>query len=161
MIRDRLKYPLVRIGERGDGKYKRVSWKEAYDAILHGTDKFKGILQILDEEKDNRSTIGYCNGEGLSKEEFEVLMGQKRGTPNYVDEISICLETTLGGYFATIGAYGEAVLNNADYLIIAGANRAEAIITPDTMDMFKRTERRGLKTIVLDPRFTNTAAKAT
>jgi len=157
---DRLKYPLVRIGERGDGKYKRVSWEEAYNAILNGTDKFKGILQILDEEKDNRSTIGYCNGEGLSKEEFEVLMGQKIGTPNYVDEISICLETTLGGYVSTIGTYGEADLNNADYLIIAGANRAEAIITPDTMDMFKRTQRRGLKTIVLDPRFTNTAAKA-
>ncbi len=157
---DRLKYPLVRIGERGDGKYKRVSWEEAYDAILHGTDKFKGILQILDEEKDNRATIGYCNGEGLSKEGFEVLMGEKIGTPNYVDEISICLETTLGGYFNTIGAYGEADMNNADYAIVAGANRAEAIITPDTMDMFKRTERRGLKLIVLDPRFTNTAAKA-
>ncbi len=157
---DRLKYPLIRIGERGDGKYKRVNWEEAYDAILHGTNKFKGILQILDEEKDNRATIGYCNGEGLSKEGFEVLMGQKIGTPNYVDEISICLETTLGGYFNTIGAYGQADVENADYCIIAGANRAEAIITPDTMDMFKRTKRRGLKLIVLDPRFTNTAAKA-
>jgi thiosulfate reductase/polysulfide reductase chain A len=157
---DRLKYPLVRIGERGDGKYKRVSWDEAYEAILNGTDKFPGILKILDEEKDNRATIGYCNGEGLSKEGFEDLMGQKIGSPNYVDEISICLETTLGGYFNTIGTYGEADLNSADYLIIAGANRAEAIITPDTQDMFKRSERRGLKTIVLDPRFTNTAAKA-
>ena len=157
---DRLKYPLVRIGERGDGKYKRVSWEEAYDAILHGTDKFKGILQILDEEKDNRSTIGYCNGEGLSKEGFEDLMGQKIGTPNYVDEISICLETTLAGYFNTIGAYGEADLNNCDYLIIAGANRAEAIITPDTMDMFKRNRGRGLKMIAIDPRYTNTVANA-
>ncbi|RRS32292.1 MAG: thiosulfate reductase [Epsilonproteobacteria bacterium (ex Lamellibrachia satsuma)] len=157
---DRLKYPMIRIGERGDGKYKRVSWEEAYDAILNGTDKFKGIKQILDEEKDNRATIGYCNGEGLSKEGFEVLVGEKIGSPNYVDEISICLETTLGGYVNTIGTYGEADLNNADYLIIAGANRAEAIITPDTMDLFKRTKGRGLKTIVLDPRFTNTAAKA-
>ncbi|WP_294955432.1 molybdopterin-dependent oxidoreductase [Sulfurovum sp.] len=157
---DRLKYPLIRIGERGDGKYKRVSWDEAYEAILNGTDKFKGIKHILDEEKDNRATIGYCNGEGLSKEGFEVLVGEKIGSPNYVDEISICLETTLGAYVNTIGTYGEADLNNADYLIIAGANRAEAIITPDTMDMFKRTQRRGLKTIVLDPRFTNTAAKA-
>jgi len=157
---DRLKYPLIRVGERGDGKYKRVSWDEAYDAILNGTDKFKGLKQILDEEKDNRATIGYCNGEGLSKEGFEVLVGEKLGTPNYVDEISICLETTLGGYVNTIGTYGEADLNNADYLIIAGANRAEAIITPDTMDMFKRTKGRGLKTIVLDPRFTSTAAKA-
>jgi len=157
---DRLKYPLVRIGDRGDGKYKRVSWDEAYEAILNGTDKFPGILKILDEEKDNRATIGYCNGEGLSKAGFEDLMMQKIGSPNYVDEISICLETTLGGYFSTIGTYGEADMNNADYLIIAGANRAEAIITPDTQDMFKRSERRGLKTIVLDPRFTNTAAKA-
>ena len=157
---DRLKYPLVRVGERGDGKYKRVSWEEAYDAILNGTDRFKGLRQILDEEKDNRSTIAYCNGEGLSKEGFEVLMGGKIGTVNYVDEVSICLETTLGGYFATIGTYGEADLGNADYLIIAGANRAEAIITPDTMDLFKRSKGRGLKTIVLDPRFTNTAAKA-
>jgi len=157
---DRLKYPLVRIGERGDGKYKRVTWDEAYEAILNGTDKFKGLKQILDEEKDNRSTVAYCNGEGLSKEGFEVLMGEKIGTPNYVDEISICLETVLGGYVNTIGAYGESDLNNADYLIIAGANRAEAIITPDTMDLFKRTKGRGLKTIVLDPRCTNTAAKA-
>ena len=157
---DRLKYPMIRVGERGDGKFKRVTWDEAYEAILHGTDKFKGILQILDEEKDNRSTIGYCNGEGLSKEGFEELMGQKIGTPNYVDEISICLETTLGGYAATLGTYGEADLNNADYVVIGGANRAEAIITPDTMDMFKRSQGRGLKTIVLDPRFTNTAAKA-
>ncbi len=157
---DRLKYPLIRIGERGDGKYRRVSWDEAYEAILNGTEKFKGIKHILDEEKDNRATIGYCNGEGLSKEGFEVLVGEKIGSPNYVDEISICLETTLGAYVNTIGTYGEADLNNADYLIIAGANRAEAIITPDTMDMFKRTQRRGLKTIVLDPRFTNTAAKA-
>jgi len=157
---DRLKYPMVRIGERGDGKYKRVTWDEAYDAILNGTDKFKGLKQILEEEKDNRATIGYCNGEGLSKEGFEVLVGEKIGSPNYVDEISICLETTLGGYVNTIGTYGEADLNNADYLISAGANRAEAIITPDTMDMFKRTRGRGLKTIVLDPRFTNTAAKA-
>ena len=157
---DRLKHPLIRTGERGDGQYRQASWEEAYEAILHGTDKFKGLLQILDEEKDNRSTIGYCNGEGLSKEGFEELMSAKIGTPNYVDEISICLETTIGAYSTTIGTYGEADLNHADYLIIAGANRAEAIITPDTMDMFKRTKGRGLKTIVLDPRFTNTAAKA-
>ena len=157
---DRLKYPMIRIGERGDGKYKRVTWDEAYEAILNGTEKFKGLKQILEEEKDNRSTIAYCNGEGLSKEGFEVLVGEKIGSPNYVDEISICLETALGGYVNTIGTYGEADLNNADYVIIAGANRAEAIITPDTMDMFKRTKGRGLKTIVLDPRFTNTAVKA-
>jgi len=157
---DRLKYPLIRIGKRGEGKFKRVSWEEAYDAILNGTDKFKGLAQILDEEKDNRSVIGYCNGEGLSKEGFEDLLGKKLGTPNYVDEVSICLETAGGGFFATLGVYPEIDFEHADYMIILGANRAEAIITPDTMDMFKETKGRGLKMVCIDPRFTNTAAKA-
>ncbi|ADV47002.1 molybdopterin-containing oxidoreductase family protein [Nitratifractor salsuginis] len=158
---DRLKYPLIRVGERGSGKFKRISWEEAYDAILNGTDKFKGLKQILDEEKDNRATIGYCNGEGLSKEGFETLVGQKLGSPNYVDEVSICLETAGAGFFATLGVYPEIDFEHADYLIISGANRAEAIITPDTQDMFKHTKRRGIKkTVCIDPRFTNTAAKA-
>ena len=157
---DRLKYPMIRIGKRGEGKFKRVSWEEAYDAILNGTDKFKGLAQILDEEKDNRSTIGYCNGEGLSKEGFEDLVGKKLGSPNYVDEVSICLETAGGGFFATLGIYPEIDFEHADYMIIIGANRAEAIITPDTMDMFKQTKGRGLKMVCIDPRFTNTAAKA-
>ena len=26
---DRLKYPLIRIGERGDGQYRRATWEEA------------------------------------------------------------------------------------------------------------------------------------
>jgi len=43
---------------------------------------------------------------------------------------------------------------------MGGANRAEAIVTPDTMDGFKRTKGRGAKLICIDPRFTNTAAKA-
>jgi len=157
---DRLKYPMIRIGKRGEGKFKRVTWEEAYEAILNGTKDFKGLAQILDEEKDNRSTIGYCNGEGLSKEGFEDLVGKKIGSPNYVDEVSICLETAGGGFFATLGVYPEIDFEHADYMIILGANRAEAIITPDTQDMFKQTKGRGLKTICIDPRFTNTAAKA-
>jgi thiosulfate reductase/polysulfide reductase chain A len=62
---DRLKYPLIRVGKRGEGKFKRVTWDEAYEAILNGTEEFKGLKQILDEEKDNRSTIGYCAGENF------------------------------------------------------------------------------------------------
>ena len=68
---DRLKYPLIRTGKKGSGEFKRATWDEAYHAILNGTDLFKGMKQILDEEKDNRSTIGYCAGEGMGEHTFK------------------------------------------------------------------------------------------
>jgi len=157
---DRLKQPLIRIGEKGEGKFKAVSWEEAYEAILNGTDKFKGLKQILDEEKNNRSTIGYAAGEGMAEHTFQNWMKCKFGSLNFVNHGTICLTTTIGGNTLTFGSYGSVDFENAEYIIMAGANRAEAIVTPDTMDLFKRTKGRGAKLIYIDPRFTNTAAKA-
>ena len=157
---DRLKYPLIRIGKKGEGRFRRATWQEAYDAILNGTKEFKGLKQILDEEEDNRSTLGYCAGEGMGEHTFKLFMGDLMGSTNFVNHSSICLKTTTAGYALTLGAYGKADMENASYVIMAGANRAEAILTPDTMDMFKRTRGRGLKLIVVDPRYTNTAQHA-
>jgi len=157
---DRLKYPMVRIGEKGEGKFKRVTWDEAYEAILNGTDKFKGLAKILDEEKDNRSCIGYCAGEGMAEHTYKIFMADKFGSSNFVNHSSICLQTAVSGYALTIGAYGQADLENANYVIMAGANRAEAILTPDTMDLFKRTRGRGATLICVDPRYSNTAMQA-
>ncbi len=149
---DRLKHPMIRIGQRGDGKYKKVTWDEAFTHIQ------EKMTKILDEEKDNRSTIGYCAGEGMAEHTYKTFMQNSIGSSNFVNHSSICLQTTLAGYALTIGGYGQADLENANYVIMAGANRAEAIVTPDTMDLFKRTKGRGAKLIVVDPRFTNTAA---
>ncbi len=157
---DRIKQPLIRIGEKGEGKFKAVSWEEAYDAILNGTDKFKGLKAILDEEKDNRSTVAYAAGEGMAEHTFVNFMKGKIGSYNFINHGTICLTTAYNGYALTIGGYGSADLENAEYIIMTGANRAEAIVTPDTMDLFKRTKGRGAKLIYIDPRFTNTAVKA-
>jgi len=151
---DRLKYPLIRIGERGDGRYKKVTWAEAYEYIK------EKMVKILDEEKDNRSCIGYCAGEGLAEHTFKSFMAEKFGSSNFLNHSTICLQSAVSGFALTIGGYGQADLENAKYIIMAGANRAEAILTPDTMDIFKRTRGRGAKLIAVDPRFTNTAMHA-
>ncbi|MBV5279107.1 MAG: molybdopterin-dependent oxidoreductase [Campylobacteraceae bacterium] len=151
---DRLKYPLIRTGQRGDGKYKRATWDEAYEYIK------EKMVKILDEEKDNRSCIGYCAGEGLAEHTYKTFMADKFGSSNFLNHATICLQTAVSGYTLTIGGYGQADLENAKYVIMAGANRAEAILTPDTMDLFKRTRGRGAKLVVVDPRYTNTAMHA-
>jgi thiosulfate reductase/polysulfide reductase chain A len=150
---DRLKYPLIRDGEKGSGKFKRVTWDEAYKYI---GDK---LAQILDEEEDNRSTVAFCAGEGMAEHTFKNFF-TGFGSAHFLNHASLCLATTVSGYALTIGGYGQADLENADYVIMAGANRAEAIVTPDTMDFFKRTNGRGAKLVTVDPRFTNTAAKS-
>ncbi len=143
---DRLKYPMIRIGKKGEGKFKRVSWEEAYDAILHGTKDFKGLLQIVDEEKDNRSTIAYCAGEGMAEHTFKLFMNDKFGSTNFVNHSSICLQTTISGYALTIGSYGKADMENANYVIMAGANRAEAILTPRHHGYVQTYPRSGTET---------------
>ena len=42
---DRLKYPMKRVGERGEGKWERISWDEALDTIA---DKLKTIREEYD-----------------------------------------------------------------------------------------------------------------
>jgi thiosulfate reductase/polysulfide reductase chain A len=148
--KDRLKYPLIRIGKRGDGRYKKVTWDEAYEYIK---DK---LVTIIDEEKDNRSTVAYCNGEGFNKDEYIKFFGSKLGSANFLDEGSICLNTKLGATQLTIGDVGEMDVAGSDYLIISGANRYESLITPDSVDMIHSKQ----KLVVLDPRCTVTALKA-
>ena len=147
---DRLKYPLIRIGKRGDGRYKRVTWDEAYEYIK------EKLVTIIDEEQDNRSTIAYCNGEGFNKDEYIKFFGSKIGSANFLDEGSICLNTKLGATQLTIGDVGEMDVAGSDYLIISGANRYESLITPDSVDMIHSKQ----KLVVLDPRCTVTALKA-
>jgi len=147
---DRLRYPMIRIGKRGDGRYKKVSWNEAYEYIKNK------LVTILDEEKDNRSTIAYCNGEGFNKDEYIKFFGDKIGSSNFLDEGSICLNTKLGATLLTIGDTGEMDVAGSDFVIICGANRYESLITPDSIDLIRGKQ----KLVVLDPRATITALKA-
>ncbi|VFS58040.1 Dimethyl sulfoxide reductase DmsA precursor [Kluyvera cryocrescens] len=44
---DRLKYPMKRVGKRGEGKFERISWDEAFDLI---TDNMKRLIKDYGNE---------------------------------------------------------------------------------------------------------------
>lgn len=53
---DRLKYPMKRVGKRGEGKFERISWDEAYDIIATN-------MQRLIKEYGNESIyLNYGTG---------------------------------------------------------------------------------------------------
>ncbi|MBR2522591.1 MAG: molybdopterin-dependent oxidoreductase [Coriobacteriales bacterium] len=56
---DRLKYPLRRAGERGENKWERISWDEAYDEI---TEK---VLKIKEEYGSQAITVVHGTGRNI------------------------------------------------------------------------------------------------
>lgn len=147
---DRLKYPMMRVGERGEGKWKKISWEEAFDFI---TEKVAKLIK----EEENRSTIAFASTEGL-QEEFFVDLANIIGSLNTVRHPTLCLASNIQGYSSVYGTFPDGDLENAKFVVMAGANRAEAIITPDTIDMAKNKRKQTL--VCIDPRATKTTAIA-
>ena len=44
---DRLRYPMKRVGKRGEGKFERISWDEAFDTI---SDTMKRLIKDYGNE---------------------------------------------------------------------------------------------------------------
>ena len=60
---DRVKYPMLRVGERGEGKFKRISWDEAMDWMV---DK----IHTIQEQYGSEAIMEYCysgNREHMAK----------------------------------------------------------------------------------------------
>lgn len=148
---DRLKYPLIRTGARGEGKFRRATWEEALDLVA------KKMNTIA--EQHNRAGVMFASTEGTFQEHFFLQLAECFGSPNTVRHPTLCLASNLQGFGATFGTSPTPDVLNADYIIMSGANRSEALITPDSIDMLKGDGGRR-KLVYLDPRFTKTAAKA-
>ena len=148
---DRLKQPLIRAGARGEGKWKPVSWDEAFTFAA-------GKLTETRAKYGPEGTL-WSSTEGFQEVFFKNL-GQAFGSPNILRHPSLCLASVTLAYSMTFGTVPSFDLLNAKYVIMAGANRFESIITPDTMDLIGGVMERKAKFVYLDPRFTVTASKA-
>jgi thiosulfate reductase/polysulfide reductase chain A len=148
---DRLKQPLIRAGERGEGKWRAASWDEAWDFAA----------RKLSEVKEKYGAQGslWSSTEGFQEVFFKNL-GYAFGSPNIVRHPTLCLASVNLAYSVTFGTVPSFDMLNSEYVILSGANRFESIITPDTMDLIGSLMGRKAKLIYLDPRFTVTASKA-
>ncbi len=147
----RLKRPLIRAGNRGEGKWRPVSWDEAFDYTA----------KKLTETKEKYGPQGslWSSTESFQEVFFRNL-GASFGSPNQVRHPTLCLASVNLAYSMTFGTVPSFDLLNSKYIIMSGANRLESFITPDTMDLIESAEYRKAKLIYLDPRFTVTASKA-
>src|SRR2546426_2855048 len=151
----RLKYPMKLEG----GKWKKVSWDQAYDDIS------KKLLEIRnDKEKGGPDALFVIGSSKHNNEQSQLLCKWVRlwGTNNTDHQSRICHRTTVAGvaqswgYGAMTNSYNDE--QNSKSLLFFGSNAAEA--HPVSMLHTLHAKENGCKVIVADPRFTRTAAKA-
>jgi thiosulfate reductase/polysulfide reductase chain A len=149
---DRVTTPLIRVGARGEGKFRRASWDEALDLVA------KNMLDI--KEKYGAEAMIFSSTHNMSQPLFENLL-YGFGSPNYGTQRSLCFNAMVVAHLLTYGLEEPGRdYSNVKYIIYTGRNMVEAISTSETNGLMKAIGR-GTKVVVLDPRFTKTASKAT
>jgi formate dehydrogenase major subunit len=148
----RLKYPMKLV----NGKYQRISWDQAMSEL---TEKFLAL------RKSSGPDSVYWVGSSKHNNEQAYLMRKfvsMFGTNNTDHQARICHSTTVAGvantwgYGAMTNSYND--MQNAKCAMYIGSNAAEA--HPVSMLHMLHAKETGAKMIVVDPRFTRTAAKA-
>jgi len=153
---DRLKYPQKRIGARGSGKWKRISWDEALNGIADSLTKIK--------EQYAPESIATIHGTGpRSSTPATTLIAHALGSPNVIStDLHICYapSTVVG-----VCTFGHSVMMEVgpDYgashcMLVWGAN-PQASHGPRGRDILD-AKKRGSKLIVVDPREIPLARKA-
>ena len=146
---DRLKYPLLRVGARGEGKWKRIPWDEALDMAA----------QKMNEVREKYLPCGHLFSAGTDlHSQFVGRFAEVYGSFNVTSHESLCLVSNNRAFLDTYGEVPFADVLNSKYIVMAGANRFEALVTPDSIDLMTAMRENGCKLVTLDPRYTKTAA---
>ncbi len=147
---DRLKYPLLRKGARGEGKWQRLSWDEALDHTAEQMDRIG--------KEYTRCGFLFMAGTDMQST-FVHRFAEVYGSYNVISHESNCLLSRNRAFLDTYGVVPTPDVIHCKYIIMPGANRFEALVTPDSIDLMAAMQD-GCKLVVLDPRYTKTAALA-
>jgi anaerobic dimethyl sulfoxide reductase subunit A len=154
---DRLQYPLKRTGDRGEGKFRRISWDEALDTVA-------GELKRV-KETYGPASILYRGGGG------NVTLFHS-GTP------IARLLTLFGGYSTAWGYYSwegatfasAATLGtihvensrddllNSRFIILWGCDPATTIHGTNATWFLIQAKEKGVRIVSVDPRFSDSTA---
>ncbi|MDP2660894.1 MAG: molybdopterin-dependent oxidoreductase [Dehalococcoidia bacterium] len=156
---ERVRHPLKRVGERGEGRFQRIPWDEALDSVA-------GEMRRI---KETHGTQAILNLRGAGS-----LDGILHRTPNLADRFfnSFGGQTAIRGIISWEGATfatrstlgfsppppGPESLLQSRLVIMWGLNPSEPIFGTNTNYYLALAKERGCKFVFVDPRFTDSAA---
>jgi|LSQX01.3.fsa_nt_gb anaerobic selenocysteine-containing dehydrogenase len=152
---DRVKYPLLRVGERGEGKFKRITWEEAMDYMVEK-------ITTMRDKYGSESLVEYGysgNREHMAKAvsgRFLNLFGATKLVGSF------CLLSGAAGSYHSVGfqhtMMPEVWSEKAELIMLVGRN--PSFTNPHIYPFLYKAMERGAKLIVSDPYVTAVASKA-
>ncbi len=146
--------PLIRVGSRGGGQWRRASWDEALDYIA---DKLKETI----EEYGGRGIA--LSDRGGPFTDLTKTFVQALGSPNYFNHDAGCGGNVHNAARSIYGFGHEGLipdLGHAKHLVLYGRNIIESLMVKEAK-AFMAAVARGMRVTYIDPRATLTACKAT
>ena len=150
---ERLQSPLIRVGERGAGHFRKASWDEALDMVADKLkeviDKFGGHSVVLGERTQLATHV--------SKTFLKAIK-----SPNHFTHDALCkgsINTACRSLFGYTDPQLGIDYSNTKHIVLYGRNIFEAIIVKEVRGLMSALEK-GAKLTYIDPRVTKTATKA-
>ncbi|MFZ2445552.1 MAG: molybdopterin-dependent oxidoreductase [Syntrophobacteraceae bacterium] len=150
---ERLRYPMIRTGQRGSGQWRRASWDEALDYVagrLREIISKHGAESVVFGERTNLNTH-------ISKAFMKGL-----GSPNHFTHDALC-KGSVNTAFRTLTGYNDTQVGidyaNTRHIVLYGRNIFEALEIKAVNNLLAAMEN-GAKLTYIDPRVTVTASKA-
>ena len=154
---DRILYPMKRVGKRGEGKWKRISWDDALGEIA---DRLK---KLRDDGHPEKFMFHYGRMKSSSSKLIKSVFLDNYGTKTVGNHTSICEAGKWTAQELTWGKhYDNWDLDKTNYILNFGSGVLEAHTNhiPIAQRLARAMADRGVKMVTFDVRLSNTAAKS-
>ena len=150
---DRLRYPMKRVGAKGEGRFERISWDEALDTIARRFGEISAVDPRAILPYSYAGTMGYVQGGSMDRRFFHRLGASFL-------ERTICSSAGGAGYTTSVGAMlgmDAEAFAHANLILIWGANPVASNL--HLWRILQQAQRRGARLVCIDPLRTETAEK--
>lgn len=139
---ERLKYPLRRVGARGEGRFERISWDEALDTIAAKLQEQK--------EKYGPESLAILSPARRTYSAYLYRFLAAHGSPNY-GHSGICVMQRQFAFTYTVGGVPLPDISKSDVILIWGKQPAYAGSSKGAAQQLIRAKERGAKIIAIKP----------
>ena len=160
---DRLKYPMKRVGKRGEGKFKRISWDEATSLVASELQRVITTYgnEAIYSQYGSGSTGANLQGSNTCKRLLSLTGGYLNYHNTYsegqLNRIQPFVFGQADDVYSTEQQTVFAEIKNSDLVVMFGQNLAETRMSGggQIAEIYHALEQSGAKVIIIDPRRTD------